>query len=310
MSQYFDNKELFLGATTTQYGNHMVMTNVMKPGKTKYINIDTRFKADYDTDVLSKHMITLPERYTEVRNISVVNAEIPISYYNISSTLGNNSFQIQQENNFDLIIVPDGEYTKDTLVTTINALIVETENEIAINTKTLITHTNSGGGHTILVINFTIDENGGRSRFEFKSSLGWLLGFRQPIYTYIGTDLAAYNADGLLSTAVVSILGPRYLYLVVDEFTTSGNQSSFVSPLPSSLINKNILARISISKQDYPFGSIMPANLKNGLLMSDVRSYTGKVDIQKLNVQLVNEFGNVINLNGDDFSFCLKIEHE
>ena len=54
----------------------------------------------------------------------------------------------------------------------------------------------------------------------------------------------------------------------------------------------------------------MPANLSNGLLVTDIRSYTGKVDIQKLNVQLVNEFGNVIDLNGDDFSFCLKIEHE
>ena len=70
MSKYFDNKETFLVATTTQYGNHIVMTNVMKPGKTKYINIDTRFKDNYETDVLSKQTITLPERYTEVRNIS------------------------------------------------------------------------------------------------------------------------------------------------------------------------------------------------------------------------------------------------
>lgn len=311
MSKYFDNKELFLGATTTQYGNHMVMTNVMKPGKTKYINIDTRFKDEYDSDVLSRHMITLPERYTEVRNISAVNAEIPISYYNISSTLGNNSFEIEEDGIDDIIIVPDGEYTKATLVTTINSLITNTQNEIDIgsNNKTLIRHKTSSANPT-LTVNFTIDENGGRSRFGFKSSLGWLLGFRQPIYTFVGTDLAAYNTYGLLSTALVSLLGPRYLYLVVDEFTSGGNQSSFVSPLPSSLINKNILARISISKQDYPFGSVMPANLYNGLLMSDVRSYTGKVDIQKLNVQLVNEFGNVINLNGDDFSFCLKIEHE
>jgi hypothetical protein len=307
MSKYFDNKELFLGATTTQYGNHMVMTNVMKPGKTKYINIDTRFKDDYETDVLSKHTIHLPERYTEVRNISVVNAEIPMSYYNISSTLGNNSFELIQDGATELIVVPDDEYTKDTLVAKINELIT-TDNVIAISTKTLITHTDIGS--VTLTIDFTKDDKGNRSRFGFKSSLGWLLGFREPVFTFSGTALDTLKVSGLTSTALVSIVGPRYLYLVVDEFTTSGNQSSFVSPLPSSLINKNILARISISKQDYPFGSVMPANLNNGLLMSDIRSYTGKVDIQKLNVQLVNEFGNVINLNGDDFSFCLKIEHE
>jgi hypothetical protein len=308
MSKYLDNKELFLGATTTQYGNHMVMTNVMKPGKTKYINIDTRFKDDYATTLLSKHTISLPERYTEVRNISVVNAEIPISYYNISSTLGNNSFELVEDEVYELIVVPDDEYTKDALVTKINSLITLTNSSIAIDTKTTITNTDNS--NNIIKIDFTKDENGNHSRFGFKSSLGWLLGFREPVYTFDGTTLDAFITSGLTSTALVSLAGPRYLYLVVDEFTSSGNQSSFVSPLPNSLINKNVLARISISKQDYPFGSVMPVNLYNGLLMSDVRSYTGKVDIQKLNVELVNEFGNVINLNGDDFSFCLKIEHE
>jgi len=303
MSKYFDNKETFLGATTTQYGNHMVMTNVMKPGKTKYINIDTRFKDNYETDVLSKQTITLPERYTEVRNISVVNAEIPMSYYNISSALGNNSFIIKKlanETDTEHIIIPDGEYTIDELCSKIAAY-----NRIAgvtVDSYTYKINLTLADAHVESLIDFTIDGSGNRTRFGFKSSLGWLLGFRKPIVT---TDIALNSAP-----SIPSITGPRYLYLVVDEFTSSGNQSSFVSPLPNSLINKNILARISVSKQDYPFGSIMPANLYNGLLMSDVRSYTGKVDIQKLNVQLVNEFGNVINLNVDDFSFCLKIEHE
>ena len=107
----------------------------------------------------------------------------------------------------------------------------------------------------------------------------------------------------------MDLSGPRYLYLVIDEFTGAGNQNSFVSPLPTSLINKNIIARIPISLQMYPFMSVYPFHRTNGLL-TDVRSYTGKVDIQKLNVQLVNENGTVMDLNGADFSFCLRIEHE
>lgn len=309
MSRYFDNKDTFLGATTTQYGNHMVMTNVMKEGKTKYINIDTRFKDDYETNSLSKQNVTLPERYTDVRNISVVSAEIPMSYYNISGALGNNAFKIIEDTTEEIIVVPDGEYTSASLVSTINGLILS-HNEISISNKTTISHTDNSHSHTQAVFDFSIDASGNRSRFGFKSSLGWLLGFRTPTFTFTGTELSNFITNGLTSTAVANLSGPRYLYLVVDEFTSSGNQSSFVSPLPNSLINKNILARISVSKQDYPFGSIMPANLSNGLLNTDVRSYTGKVDIQKLNVQLVNEFGNVIDLNGDDFSFCLKIEHE
>jgi hypothetical protein len=305
MSKYLDNKELFLGATTTQYGNHMVMTNVMKPGKTKYINIDTRFREDYYVNTLSKQNVSLPERYTDVRSISVVSAEIPMSYYNISSALGNNAFKVTTRSDpskIDHIKIPDGQYTLNELISNINTLSSIIIQTVSIDSVTKKINLNTTAGAVDPIFDFTINENGNRSRFDFKSSLGWLLGFRKPIVDD-GTE------DNIASS-LPSIGGPRYLYLVVDEFTSSGNQSSFVSPLPNSLINKNILARISVSKQDYPFGSILPANLSNGLLITDVRSYTGKVDIQKLNIQLVNEFGNVIDLNGDDFSFCLKIEHE
>jgi hypothetical protein len=99
------------------------------------------------------------------------------------------------------------------------------------------------------------------------------------------------------------------LYIVVDEFSR-GNQSSFVSPLPSSLINKNILARISIDYRKYDFGDIIVGNQFNGVLLSDNRSYTGKTDLQKLNVQIVNEWGIPVNLNGLDFSFTIMVEHE
>ena len=60
----------------------------------------------------------------------------------------------------------------------------------------------------------------------------------------------------------------------------------------------------------HTFGTVLPANRMNGLLMSDTRSYNGKVDLQKLNVSLLNEFGNPVCLNGNDFSFFLKVDYE
>jgi len=44
--------------------------------------------------------------------------------------------------------------------------------------------------------------------------------------------------------------------------------------------------------------------------LSDLRTYNGKIDIQKLNVQLIDENGNTVNMNGCDFSFCLELMHE
>ena len=51
MSSYFDNKELFTGPKMNQYGSHMVMTNVAKSSKIKYVNIDTKFRDEYNSNV-------------------------------------------------------------------------------------------------------------------------------------------------------------------------------------------------------------------------------------------------------------------
>lgn len=298
MSSYFDNKELFTGPKMNQYGSHMVMTNVTKTSKTKYVNIDTKFRDEYNLNVTSDYNITLPERITDVRSISVTNVEIPMTFFNISENLGNNAMKVGPT----AFVVPDGEYTITTLVAALEAR--RTALSIAItftttNNKIIIT-TTSGVG-TLHAIDFGVDSSGGFAKYNFKSRLGWLMGFRQQTYS-------VFNGSPITSEFLVDLSGPRYLYLVVDEFTGNGNQKSFISPLPSSVINKNILARIPMNRQFYAFMSVLPLSTDD--LLSDIRSYTGKVDIQKLNIQLVNENGIPMNLNGADFSFCLKIEHE
>ena len=39
MSQYFDQKNVFVEPQVTQYGSHMVMTDVAKAEKLKYLTI-------------------------------------------------------------------------------------------------------------------------------------------------------------------------------------------------------------------------------------------------------------------------------
>ena len=297
MSSYFDNKELFTGPKTTQYGSHMVMTNVTKTSKTKYVNIDTKFRDEYNSNVTSDYNITLPERITDVRSISVTNVEIPMTFFNISENLGNNAMKVGST----AVVVPDGEYTITTLVAALEAR--RTALSLAItfttaNNKIIITAVTG-----TFAIDFGVDSSGGFAKYNFKSRLGWLMGFRTQTYS-----ISSSGTTTMTSEFLADLSGPRYLYLVVDEFTGNGNQKSFISPLPSSVINKNILARIPMNRQFYAFMSVLPLSTDD--LLSDVRSYTGKVDIQKLNVQLVNENGTPMNLNGADFSFCLQIEHE
>jgi hypothetical protein len=252
---------------------------------------------------------------------------LPLSIFNISEDLGNNYFSVKVGTNNDTTInVSNGTYSltpfngSHPLKTAINNAL---SNAVA-NAVTIDFTNNYNNGTTIspiikntyngfytqirnntvesITINFAIDSTGGFDKYNLKSKMGWLLGFHDVSYT-IPPNSTIY------SDSFVNLCTPRYLYVVLDEFSR-GNQSSFISPLPSSLINKNILARISIDHNKYAFGDIIVGNQFNGVLLSDTRSYTGKTDLQKLNVQIVNELGIPVNLNGLDFSFTIAVECE
>ena len=281
---------LFLEPKTIQHDSHMVMTNVYKPEKIKHINIDTQFHDEYhsttSSDLMANFNISLPERINDVKSLCVTNIEIPVTFYNISKNLGNNTFQIDTTT----YTVPDGNYNINSLITAINDL----SPGVTFSASDYKISISAAADKTIYFQN----DNGVQDKYFAKSKLGWLLGFRKLSYDLTG---------GITGESVFNMNGPKYLYLAVEEFNKNV-QNSFTSPLSSSLVNKNILARISTNNTS--FGNVLNANSQNGLLISDKRSYNGKNDLQKLNVQLLNELGKPINLNGLDFSFCLEAVYE
>jgi len=304
---------MFMKPKTEQFGTHMVMTNVQQTNKTKYISIDSKYKDDYQdnnttnshADLLSNQLstsnfnITLPERISNVKSITMTHAEIPLSYYNISSNLGNNYFKVIVSGTETMITVEDGFYTETQLQNKINSLLTGGSINLTLSTSSLSKSSMVAGSETISV-HFDVNSQGIHDKYRIKSKLGWLLGFRLLNYDVTTTPVSSEEFS--------NIKGSKYLYLAIDEFS-KGNQNSFMSPLHSSLINKNILSRISLDSNNYGHGSVLPANLNNGYLVSDTRSYNGNVDLQKLNIQLLNEDGLPVILNGLDFSFCLKVEY-
>jgi hypothetical protein len=315
MSKYYGDKELFASPEVSQYGSHMVMTNVVKQTRIKYINLDTKFADDYVNNTTnasnlatynqSSYIFTLPQRINDVKSIKVQTSEVPMTFYNISAFNGNNVMSIQVGATTPIIIrVPDGNYDKASLINAIGSQF--TSNSISgfsitnsiVNNKT--TFSNSNG--SALTLNFAINSDGTFDKYNFKNKLGWTLGFIKPSY------IIAQTSGSLISESIMQ-LNWKYLYLALDEFS-NGNQNSFASQMSSSLINKNIIAKIVLNKTTYDFGTILGTNVNFGNLMSDTRTYNGKIDIQKIKLQLLNEYGNVVNLNGADFSVGIQIEYE
>lgn len=318
MSQYFDNKDSFLSPIVTQHNSHMVMTNVSKPTKVKHWNIDTKFRDDYDQYTeqvtganITQYMITLPQPINDVKSISVKNMEIPMSFYNISDALENNIIKITNTVSgiSKIVVIKDNYYSIASLTSEINSELIALDLSgivfSVVNNNARFSSIYSAG----FTVEFAIKRIGGTGslnvefdKYNIKNKLGWVLGFRNISYSLT-------ISSPIVSESFIDISTIRYLYLCVDEFS-KGNQNSFVSPLSRSLVNKNILAKICLDYATHGFLAVLPANNENGLLLSDKREYNGKVNLQKLKVQLINEFGYSVDLNGMDFSFALSIEYE
>ena len=335
MSSYFDNKNpLFMEPTVTQYGSHMVMTNVSKPILIRYLNIDSRFRDDNETKQLANYNITLPERVLNVKTVKVMNMEIPITFYNISANLGNNCFTIKIKGSLSeckTIILPDTQYDSTSFVTAINvelAALGSPYNNIIFSVVDNFCVFNNTDPTNDFIIDFAVNDQGIADIQNVTFKLGWLMGFRNAnkhasrsfptkfckSYEEVPQEFREMSyilpsASVLKSIAFLDLNGPRYLYLIMDEYQNY-NPLAFISLLKTSEMNKFVLARISLSKQDYPYGTVMSTTDSIGKLLTSYRIYLGAVDIQKMNIKLVNERGVVMDLNGLDFSFAMKLECE
>ena len=118
------------------------------------------------------------------------------------------------------------------------------------------------------------------------------MGFRNGIYT---------NNLNYVSEAVIDITGPRYFFLVIDDHNNSVN-NSFFSAFNSSVLNKNILARVSLQANTF---NILEQNNLN--IITTPREYFGPVNLLNLNIQLLDEYGRTVDLNNMDYSFCLGL---
>jgi len=63
------------------------------------------------------------------------------------------------------------------------------------------------------------------------------------------------------------------------------------------------MARISIK------GSHLSLIMENELtVVTEPRQYFGPVDIQRMRIRLFDEYGRILQMNGSNFSFCLKLK--
>ena len=279
------------------------------------INIDTRFRENYYTTQSSNFHLDLPIRLTKIVSLQLSALELPTTFYAISAIFGNNFFVLDIANpGVDplIVIIPDGNYDYLSFTNYVNNFLQNQTVDVLYKDIQFIADANtpsgsgSGGSGRMIVgiasgstitsftINFQTDRYGNEDRqTPLPLKCGWLMGFREGYYE---------NNVSYVSEGIIDFIGTKYIYLAVDDFNNNVNDG-FYGAFTSSLLNKNILARISL--QGNVFSILSQSNYN---LITTPRQYFGPVDIQKLQIQLLDEYGRILNLNNMDYSFCLTFQ--
>jgi hypothetical protein len=309
---------------------------------TKCLNIDTRFRDNIHGTPSSDFVIQLPQKFTKVVSMQLAALEMPISFYGITSTFGNNYLYITVNyknlstdttaadlptftvtDNGDgtstvvgAFFIPDGNYSAADLILRLNLLFrpLNTDNsylrpnnifsyiqfklDISINGSgsgkvTVITDGTKAGNVNYINFDFTLGSNGFVDGIDISSKFGWNLGFQKRQYS---------NAKTYTGETIIEPSNVRYVYLVVDDYNNNVN-NHFVSAFNKSILGSNILARISMKGASF---SLMMENDFN--TVTEPRRYFGPIDIQKLKIQLIDEYGKPLQMNNSDYSFCINLK--
>lgn len=312
--------------------NQSLQTNVnpiTPPCIKQIISIDSIYRDNFESSTSTDFTITLPVEYTNVIQMKLSSAEIPNTYYIFDPELKNNIFSIKIFENEVLkedfkVTIPVGSWYADDMVNFLNSLLDENKNPY-IRCLLFAIDVNSGKSHfrfkskierdtigksipsTIDVTKLSYSLNLVEEQPDFAKSALYIFGFTffnvgktvnyNDTYQYGNTTYYGY----LVSKFIFGFNFNTYFYLAVEDFV--GNKKDQIVGIKNkSYIGKNILARIQVTN---PLFNVIIDNNEDNVFKK--RDYFGDVKISKLKIQLLDKYGNIVNLNHSELSLSIEL---
>ena len=259
--------------------------------------LNSAFKTNY-ADSTSSFTYVFPEKLTNVIDIRISHLEIPVDvYFTVSKYYGNNKFSITNINSnvTNVITIPDNNYiTMDQYRNIINIEIKniygDNHDIIALhNEYTMFFHNRSANEVYMIdfaesIYNPTIERN-----------LGYLLGFRKSQYTIA-------PQEEIESERAVNLAPTKAFFIVLEDFTNNYKENIRVG-FANHFLNKNVLARIPFTRTKDEARSFIFNKFSD--TPGNVRKYNGPTDIQKIKIEILDDYGEVVNLLGADWGFVV-----
>ena len=296
--------------------------------------LNTLFREDYFGTTSTDFNIVLPYYFKNVLSLRLSSLQLPNVIYTISSFNDNHSFYIEEDITgiSGTILFPDGNYPN--ILDFCSLLQTEINSQLSIFPQRFIVScdhnsnkiTISNNTHSFTMVfnekqntlyskcnTKEITKDGYISREKYRKfvptegqreqncvpleeiykKFGWIMGFRDE--AYVGNS--SYTTEGVYNGAY-----PNYIYFTLNDFNHSQSQNVF-GMYSKSIIGNNILGMIPITAPSFY------VNFTNGNdIIDKKREYFGPVRIQRLKIQLLNQYGDVLNLNNMDYSFSLEFE--
>jgi hypothetical protein len=264
----------------------------------KVLNIDTRFRDNYETSRSTEFVINLPNAFKKVLSLQVVNYQLPYTIYSISKKTGSHSFYVDAS----LIEINDGGYDENSLVQEINSKLPSDISLVynSISAKFIFTSGTNFSLNFDYIENADMHYNIATNIDKNQMTLGWIMGFRnskivkngkQTIIKYVGAN--SYEAENCYDGG----LSNKYYLLSVNDYQNN-HINAFVSAFKyQTLTDNNILCKMTNSKEDGTKTFLYPK-----------RIYFGPTNINKLHIKIYDEYGRILDVNNGDLSLEIECE--
>lgn len=281
------------------------------------VNVDSRFRDNLYMSTSSNFQYTFEHPYKNVIRLRIASSEIPNSWYEFSDVnYHNTSFIVSAydiSNNLRTVTIQigDGNYSAIDLLTTIQAQFntkLQTPYGIFMNIypnpfniKTTIQLSGVGpvGSNAPtqtgkpFMLNFVVPALANQ---PYNWGLGYNIGFRSLRYTVSTiTDVSGgISTYAIQSESLIDVTADPYVFIAVNDYYSveNKNQDGFTQALAKIIIRD---AKNAILFDD------------GGSLLSNDIVFPSPVDLKRIQVQLLDPYGKVIDLNGLNMSLSLEI---
>jgi hypothetical protein len=244
------------------------------------------------------------QNYKNITSVKLTSLEFPNTFYSFSSARGNTSFILEITSGPHVgtynIVIPDGNYLNSTttlthdptkLIDTIDTVIAGSPYNITgfdltydPQTHKIDVECSSGS----FIITFPTTETS-----SYKNGIGYNLGFTGTSYT----SVLSGGTNKIFPEIFPDVIQDKYIYVSINDW--------------------NLVQHQSINQTYFPvFAKVQLPGTKNTIVFdsnyinSSTKEYFFQqpVNIQRLEIKLLDCYGNVLEMNGDNWSMTLELK--